>query len=406
MIRLLVSCGSECRLLSATVSNRYSQLLTNNHKYLSRALFSSQSAQSDDCYDIVINGGGIVGFSTLLALKRSPFLRDKKICLFERQSQPKETKLQSNENHFSNRVSSITKSSKKFFENIGVWNELEQFAKPVKEFYVWSQKYQSGINFRSDFDIDDDIRDDNNIVCYVIENNKILSSLQTAINQSKQNVCYETVVTNIAGDDHCIQIETKHINSDETNKLRTRLLIGSDGFQSIVRQKSNLELFEHDLEQFGIVGTVAVDPGEGNITNEIAFQRFVPFDRSVIALLPLNQDFSSFVWSVPKDSAKHLMEMSDHQFVDHMNDSLFVESNGSSASMRSKIDDLISRFVPKQLVEEPIARYAVPHVVSLLTDSRAMFPLKFSTTVPYLIGSPSDSKDNNRIVIIGKFCFS
>lgn len=393
MTKLLSIAGSDCRLISTLILRRFAPISCHNS---SRAHFCTQSDPNDEYYDIVVNGGGIVGFATLLALKRSPFLSDKRICLFEKQTKPKE--LYQSNGTFSNRVSSITKSSKKLLEDIGAWNELKDCAKPIKEFYVWSQKYQNGINFRTDLDSDRHFSDDN--VCYVIENNKILSSLERAIRDLKLAVDYETVVTDIRSDEQGIRIDTKELNTNQAKRVRTRLLIGCDGFQSIVRQKSNLDLFEHDLNQFGIVGTVAVDSGDGNLSNDVAFQRFVPFDRSVIALLPLNQQFSSFVWSVPKDSAKHLMELSEHQFIDQMNDSLFVESNEFSNPIISKIDDLISGLLPQELALQT-TRYAIPHVVSLVTDSRAMFPFKFSTTVPYLVGSPSDSEDNNRVVIIG-----
>ena len=364
--------------------------------------FSTQTTKTEvkeeNNFDIVINGGGIVGFSTFLALKSSPFLRDKRICLIERQSKPNDELIDRKDN-FSNRVSSITTSSKKFLQQINVWKDFEDNAKPIKEFYVWSQKYRNAINFKLNNTLGEQ-NDENNDICYVIENNRILSSLQSKVSRFEDNVSYGTVVTDIKSDTNSVEIETKCLKTDELNHLKTRLLIGCDGFQSIVRQKSNLKNFEHDLEQMGVVGTIAVDSGVGNEFNEIAFQRFVPFDGSVIALLPLSQEFCSFVWSSPKDSAKLLMEMTDNQFIDHMNDSLYMEPN-SSESFTEKVDEVMTRFIPKQIFENQTPRYSVPHVLSVLPESRAMFPLKFSTTLPYLVGAPNDSNNNNRIVIIG-----
>jgi len=375
-----------------------------------RSQFSTNASTSDqqnnvnnsENYEIVINGGGIVGFSLLAALKTSPFLRDKRITLIEQQLEPK-SKPQKTESELtlSNRVSSITSSSKQFFQQIGIWDDLKERAKPIKQMYVWSRRFGHGINFRSTHDTNEGFDDDNDVVCYVVENNRILSALHSRINESDHSVCYGTVVTDIKSDGNSVEVSTKCNKNDYLNSFKTSLLIGCDGFNSIVRQKSNLQNFEHDLEQIGIVGTIAVSPGEGNEYNEIAFQRFVPSGNSVIALLPLTEDYCSFVWSVSKEEANRLMQMSEQQFVDQLNDTLFSETMDSSTSIAGKLDEIISSLVPKQLFAEQKPHFSAPLVLSLIPDSRAAFPLKFSTTVPFVVGSPNDSKDNNKIVIIG-----
>jgi ubiquinone biosynthesis monooxygenase Coq6 len=382
--------------------NKYmkiSKLSTNVSKNneINNEINDKQNEINGQTYDIVINGGGIVGFSLLSALKSSPFLRDKKIILIEQQLEPKqESKQLSSE--LSNRVSSITTSSKKFFEQIGVWNDLKDFAKPIKQMYVWSQRYPNGINFRS-------TSDDNQVVCYVIENYRILSALHSKVNhnqsQSDHSVCYGTVVTDIKSDANCVKVNTKCNKNDYLNSFKTRLLIGCDGFNSIVRQKSNLDNFEHDLEQIGIVGTIAVSSDNANDNNDISFQRFVPSDNSVIALLPLTRDYCSFVVSVSKELANRLMQMSEQQFVDYLNDTLFSEPIPSSTSITNKLDEIIGSLVPKQFSAKQAPNFSIPNILSLVPNSRAAFPLKFSTTVPFIVGTPNDSKDNNKIVIIG-----
>ncbi|KAI7686983.1 hypothetical protein SSS_05217 [Sarcoptes scabiei] len=78
----------------------------------------------EDRYDIVINGGGIVGFSMLAAIKSSPFLSSKRVLLIEQQSppppsflKPMDSESQTKPHKFSNRVFSITQSSKDFLLN-------------------------------------------------------------------------------------------------------------------------------------------------------------------------------------------------------------------------------------------------------------------------------------------------
>jgi 2-polyprenyl-6-methoxyphenol hydroxylase-like FAD-dependent oxidoreductase len=387
---------------------RFISKLTNGNKYMKISKLSTNMSTNNEMndkqnqnnsqingqiYDIVINGGGIVGFSLLSALKSSPFLKDKRIILIEQQSEPKEESKQLS-SELSNRVSSITTSSKEFFEQIGVWNDLKDFAKPIKQMYVWSQRFRNGINFRPTLD-------DNQVVCYVIENYRILSALHSKVNHSDHSVCYGTVVTDIKSDANCVKVNTKCNKNDYLNSFKTRLLIGCDGLNSIVRQKSNLDNFEHDLEQIAIVGTIAVSSGDANDSNDISFQRFVPSDNSVIALLPLTRDYCSFVVSVSKELANRLMQMSEQQFVDYLNDTLFSEPIPSSTSITNKLDEIIDSLVPKQFFAEQAPNFSVPNLLSLVPNSRAAFPLKFSTTVPFLVGTPNDCKDNNKIVIIG-----
>ncbi|XP_054164798.1 ubiquinone biosynthesis monooxygenase COQ6, mitochondrial-like [Oppia nitens] len=370
-----------------------------SYSLIKRHLSTNTSNKDNDShnYDIIINGGGIAGFSTLVALKNSSYLKNHKILLIERQIKT-DNHLERKDNQFSNRVSAITKSSKRFFKKIGIWDEFKEFAKPVKEFFVWSQNYRNAINFIHDFDGEDN--DDNDVVCFIVENNRMLAALQSQTNQINDSVCYETIVTDIKSDGNSVKVDTKSLKNESQSSLVTKLLIGCDGFQSTVRQKSNLVNFEHELQEMAIVATLNVSSGFGNPNNDIAFQRFVSINDSVIALLPLNQDYSSLVWSVPKDLVKQLMQMNENKFVEHLNDCLKTE-NSNSSSIVSKFDGIIDSIFPKSMISNENVSYSVPQINSVVTDSRVAFPLKLSTTLPYFVGSPNDSKDNNRIVLLG-----
>ena len=355
--------------------------------------------EKKDNFDVIINGGGIVGFSLLASLQSSPFFKEKKVLLFEQQaktnSSVKKADVQG-ERQLSNRVSSLTTSSKKFFQNIGVWNDVKEFTKPIKQMYVWGNNFKNGIAFTPNG------HDENDVICYVTENNRILDSLKTIIDKLGHSVCYGTGVVDVKGEENYVDVTTNCSNNDYVNEMKTSLLIGCDGFNSIVRQKSDLKVFEHDLAQCGIVGTVTVSSDQSNLNNEIAWQRFVPFDRSVLALLPLTSECCSFVWSTSLRRANELMELSDERFVDEMNEALFVESNQDS-TLAVACDKLLNSLLSSKLlppIQHPVV--STPQILFLDPGSRASFPLKFSTTMPYLVGSPHGFK-NNRVVIIGKF---
>lgn len=52
--------------------------------------------------------------------------------------------------------------------------------------------------------------------------------------------------------------------------------------------------------------------------NHIAWQRFIP--DGVIALLPLSDKLSSIVWSTETSMAKHLLTLSEQDFIDSVNE--------------------------------------------------------------------------------------
>ncbi|CAM9965481.1 unnamed protein product [Phaeothamnion confervicola] len=98
--------------------------------------------------------------------------------------------------------------------------------------------------------------------------------------------------------------------------VRARLLVATDGAKSRVRDLCGLKTWGWDYRQRAVVGTVKV---EGPHTT--AWQRFLP--RGPVALLPLWDGYSSFVWSTTPSQARELTEeLTEAEFVDRLNDAL------------------------------------------------------------------------------------
>lgn len=75
--------------------------------------------------------------------------------------------------------------------------------------------------------------------------------------------------------------------------------------------------FSMSYDQMGVVATVEL---KNTMENDTAWQRFSP--NGVIALLPLNENTSSLVWSTDIENAKKLLKMNSIQFVDALNNAL------------------------------------------------------------------------------------
>lgn len=353
-------------------------------------------------YDVIINGGGVVGFSLLAALSKSPYFEDKKILLLEQQPKRNaapESKVDVGERKLSNRVSSLTTASKNFFENLGVWSGIEPLSKKATIMYVWSEHFKDGISFTPRYPgISDALCDgkktSDDSICYFIENHVLLNSLEKSIPENR--IRYGANVTDVQANANKVDVLI-----DGEERITANLLVGCDGFNSLVRRKSTLEYKEFALQEKGIVGTVEILRESEFDQNDVAFQRFLS-DGTVVALLPLTDHYSSFVISAPNKRSEHLMSLGDEEFIVAMNDLLVSEMspshlNNPLRSGQRTIERLLNKIA--QPSEPP--RLSAPQLLSVVPKSRASFPLGFATTVPSLVGSPKGSS-NNKVAIIGE----
>ncbi|RWS08291.1 ubiquinone biosynthesis monooxygenase COQ6-like protein [Dinothrombium tinctorium] len=383
-----------------------------NRRFLSEERAKSSNQQNErfsstrEPFDVVINGGGIVGLSFLAALRKSPFMNDKRVLLLEQASRPSiaanATLLENRERSLGNRVSSLTAASKQFFEAIDVWSQIKPFAKEIKAMHVWAHDFYNGISFYpsspsvSDMFYSNAVKHESN-VCYIVENKHVLNALSKTA--SSDCIRYESSSTEITENNEYIDIV---VNGKDL--LSTSLLVACDGFNSFVRQNCDVNYFDLDLQQSAIVGTIEVVNELENDENDVAYQRFIPETNSVFAILPLTRNYASFVLSIPSNTGERLMSLTDEEFVDTLNDALFsrlkVTNSSFIQSAVTNIDKVLNTFLPPSLRRSRAPRSNPPHISSLQPNSHAMFPLRFGTTLPYLVTSPKGGK-NNKVVIIG-----
>lgn len=387
-------------------------LLSNKSCNLIRHL--STGPVSPASADILVNGGGVVGLTFLASLAKSPRFKDKRIILLEQQSEPAkdvESAVQS-ERILSNRVSSLTTSSKAFFQEVGIWNHLEKYVKKVDRMHVWSDSFTKGITFdpsESHRQLCPQDAPQDDAVCYFVENHILQNTLRTVIPGNW--IRYSCQATNIQEENGNLLVTFDGQGTQES--VETPLLVGCDGFKSFVRSKSNLEYREFDWHESAIVATLEMDTKSDEDENSIAFQRFLPEDGSVIALLPLTQVHSSLVLSTSRQRANHLLNLDEEQFIEQLNGLLFKPGKVGSAApapisaIISSFDSIASNIskliLPTSRVFSSAASGDVPQVRSIVPDSRASFPLYFGTTLPYMTGCLKGGK-LHRIALIGDSC--
>ncbi len=244
-------------------------------------------------FDIVIVGGGIVG--TTLACSLAQSNQDIKIALVEAR-EPKFEDLK--ENIFDIRVSAITRASQRICNDIDVWSKIE--SKRLCQFtdmHVWDDTGVGEIHF-------DSAEIGEPYLGHIIENSVILSSLYQGMSDYQNITLLSPVkISNINYLDTQAEIEFH-----DNKKLSTRLIIAADGSQSWLRQQAGIIVRGWDYPQDALVTWVKTEQQH----QHTAWQRFMP--DGPLAFLPLQNGYSSIVWSTTPEHVQQLLQFSDKDF--------------------------------------------------------------------------------------------
>ncbi|KAK2707128.1 ubiquinone biosynthesis monooxygenase COQ6, mitochondrial-like [Artemia franciscana] len=326
--------------------------------------------------NVTISGGGMVGFAAACCLAKSPVLKDLSFTILEASKQ-RFYKLPEN---YGNRVVALSPTTKRLFESIGAWEHIQHGRfKEVKEMQVWEACTDSMISFQ-----DSGYR---GTLSYIVETGLVLSALEKAL-PANVEVKYESSVD---------RYELPHQEEDKVlihfkdgSTMETDLLVGADGFNSLVRRSmQSCKYIDWNYDQISIVGTLGVSEADENFT---AWQRFLP--TGPIALLPLTESLSSLVWSTTRTEAKRLMNQSEEEFVHSVNHAFFDEGlkqSGPSSVVR-ELTPFLEQFIPSFLSESTRSFMQLPPSVTKVEGTKSAYPLA--------LGHASSYADR-RIVLVG-----
>jgi 2-octaprenylphenol hydroxylase len=243
-----------------------------------------------DNYDVVIVGAGMVGLTLALALKNSGL----NIVVIDKGSAPQslgpEPELQ---------VSALTLASINIIKNIEGWDGLDHSrVTPYTDMQVWDQDSFAQIDFSHK-------QGGHACLGYLLENQNLRLSLWRRAEQAANiRLLSEQAIKTLGfGQTECF------ITLENGSNLSTRLVVGADGPESMVKRQANFAQTFWDYDQHGIVATIKTDlPHQG-----VAQQVFTPYGP--LAFLPLWQDnLCSIVWSQDTDKSDALMGLSKEQF--------------------------------------------------------------------------------------------
>ncbi|XP_047536938.1 ubiquinone biosynthesis monooxygenase COQ6, mitochondrial [Vanessa atalanta] len=345
--------------------------ITNIRSLASYRKYSNNNEQNfKGKYDVIIAGGGMVGCALACAMGKKSLLSNLKVLLLEG-SPDKKFKLKP---EYSNRVVALNQSTKSLMKSLEVWQHVEKMRlQPVRHMQVWDACSDALISFCSSDILDDDIS-------YIVENDVLLESINRELKSStikNVDIVYGAKVVGYelskGGHDSNGHIVKMH-NGDTYS---CDLLIGADGAKSAVREAMGVQYVSWNYDQMGIVATLHLAE---ETTNTTAWQRFLP--TGPIAFLPLNSTKSSLVWSMTDTQAKELLNLPEERFVDALNDAMWKQYPRSSVvdACTSWLGSWLKRFD----LPDGAERQLPPSVQSIVSGSRAAFPLGFGHSTKYI----------------------
>lgn len=248
---------------------------------------------SEQQFDVVIFGGGMVGATLARALAQSRLT----IALIE----PQPPQAPPMDMRFDLRVSAITRASQRIFEALGVWQcMVARRVSPFREMHVWEEQGKE-IHFDS-ADLSEPY------LGHIIENNVITAALYNGLEQQANLQC-------LFGR-RCQQLQRTaqgwQLQLDDGSRLQAGLLVGADGSRSWLRQQMQITVRGWDYDHAAVVAYVKTEKPH----QDTAWQRFV--NRGPLAFLPLTEGYSSIVWSTQPDNAKRLCDLSEADFAEEL----------------------------------------------------------------------------------------
>lgn len=235
----------------------------------------------EEQFDVVINGGGMVGAALACGLARHHFkvavIEQQAPAAFDAKSQPDV------------RISAIGCASVALLKELEVWNTiLAMRCTPYRRLETWEWENAHAIFDAQSLGLPE--------LGYMVEN----SVLQRALwEQMEQQGVTLLCPARLKTSDY--QDEQWTLTLDSGEQIRSRLLVGADGANSQVRRLAGIGVSGWEYAQSCMLISVSCEQTPGDST----WQQFTPSGPR--AFLPLHDHYASLVWY---DSVARISQLS------------------------------------------------------------------------------------------------
>ncbi len=242
-------------------------------------------------YDVLIVGGGLAGNCLALALKESGL----HIAVIEAN-----TRKQLYDSPAGDRALALSAGTINLLQAINVWKGIEPKATAIKDIHISDQGHFGKSRLSAK-------KQGVDALGYVISARDIEDHVAGLVEQADiTQICPARVVGLMSGSE-TVNVSLKQ--NEQSINLTAKLLVGADGGHSSVRRLLDISQQQTDYGQTALVTTVKTALPHGNV----AFERFTA--SGPLAMLPINTDECSVVWTRSSEQADDLISSSEDDFV-------------------------------------------------------------------------------------------
>lgn len=296
-----------------------------------------EASAVSDKRDVVIAGGGMVGLTLGLALKRAGL----EVTVVD--AAPPAEQLAPN---YDGRASAIAFASFRMWRAIGVGDRLQGQAQPIEEIVV-SDGRPAGSSRRAGpsglylhFDRRElDERPEGEALGYMVENRRIRLALHDAAREAGLDLRAPLAITG-----HEIAPGRAEVRLADGSSLTSEVLVAADGRDSKLRKASGVRTFGWRHQQTALVVTVAHERDHRGIAHEF----FLP--GGPFAILPLTDKRCNVVWTEVRATVEALLALPEPDFL--------LELSARFGDFLGRLELAGPRFsypLAVQLAERPVA---------------------------------------------------
>ena len=252
------------------------------------------SSSSQQRFDVLIAGGGLVGMTLGCALARGGL----DVAVIDR-----DAPLTQLEGAYDGRASAISYGSAQVFKGIGLWDLIEEDVSPIRDVRVVDGSLIEGI---SPLFLHYDHRElGDEPLGYIIENRVT----RVGLFQLAQGLDNLTLISPVAVErlERLPGFAEAHLSDGRV--IRADLAVAADGKFSPIREAAGINQTSWKYDQTAIVCTVEHERDHQGVAVEL-FQPTGPF-----AMLPMTGNRSNIVWSEDPKIVKQLMALDDGAFL-------------------------------------------------------------------------------------------
>ena len=209
---------------------------------------------------------------------------------------------------FDARSTALSYSTRLIYEQMQVWDELQQWLCPIDSIHVSNRgRFGSTLLQAAEYDWP--------ALGYVVENAWLGNALiQALYRQDRVEVRSPAKVLGVTPKGEGVSLR---LEGDSVEELDAGLLLVADGANSGLRDALGVAVEEKPYQQHALIANIATAQAHRGC----AYERFT--DEGPLALLPLlpgpaGENRSALVWTLPPDQAAEMLDCSAAQFLQQL----------------------------------------------------------------------------------------